>query len=414
MKLHEALRRAVREAGVSVLKDRKLLFLLSDYRAFDEYPAMRQVMKAVADGGYGKELYRLSWGGSAEYLRYAASLRKTLAAEKGFREEFADYAVNSVSFALGFVSAVQEPRDHGFDPRGGSSRQEEAGAGAASSGAGACRGAAAALKSQESAHQDDREMPPESPAAIHMHDRADAVSACSVRSGLNAEPRQGSAAENGRNIAREPREEAAGTGNSGKSTKAAEDAGAAGAAAPENAEDESVTPGISRCATGALTGVFCGLLLWVMVMAAAGMQAGSPYVPLLLFLFVIAGAFAGWCIATGSGAKAAKAAGAAGATAPQNDEDESVATGMSSSASGAVAGVFGGVLLWVIVMDGAGMQAGSPSVPLLLFLFVIAGAFAGWLFSGGPGRRGHESADDGEAASHSGDSAAENEQNVRH
>ena len=407
MKLHEALRRAVREAGVSVLKDRKLLFLLSDYRAFDEYPAMRQVMKAVADGGYGKELYRLSWGGSgsAEYQGYAESLRKTLAAEKGFREEFADYAVNSVSFALGFVSAVQEPRDHGFDPRGGSSRQEEAGA---------CRGAAAALKRQESAHQDDREMPPESPAAIHMHDRADAVSAGSARSGLNAQPRQGTAPEEGRNMAREPWEEAADTGNSGKSTKAAKAAGTADAPALENEEDESVTPGISRRATGALTGVFCGVLLWVMVMAAAGMQAGSPYVPLLLFLFVIAGAFAGWCIATGSGAKAAKAAGAAGATAPQNDEDESVATGMSSSASGAVAGVFGGVLLWVIVMDGAGMQAGSPSVPLLLFLFVIAGAFAGWLFSGGPGRRGHESADDGEAASHSGDSAAENEQNVRH
>ena len=407
MKLHEALRRAVREAGVSVLKDRKLLFLLSDYRAFDEYPAMRQVMKAVADGGYGKELYRLSWGGSgsAEYQGYAESLRKTLAAEKGFREEFADYAVNSVSFALGFVSAVQEPRDHGFDPRGGSSRQEEAGA---------CRGAAAALKSQESAHQDDREMPPESPAAIHMHDRADAVSAGSVRSGLNAEPRQGSAAENGRNIAREPREEAAGTGNSGKSTKAAEDAGAAGAAAPENAEDESVTPGISRCATGALTGVFCGLLLWVMVMAAAGMQSGSPYVPLLLFLFVIAGALAGGCSSSGSGVKISKSAGEAGAAAPQNEEDESVAAGMSSSASGAVAGVLGGVLFWVIVMAGAGMHAGSPSVPLLLFLFVIAGAFAGWLFSGGPGRRSHESADDGEAASHSGGSPARKEQNVRH
>ena len=87
---------------------------------------------------------------------------------------------------------------------------------------------------------------------------------------------------------------------------------------------------------------------------------------------------------------------------------------MSSSASGAVAGVLGGVLFWVIVMDGAGMQAGSPSVPLLLFLFVIAGAFAGWLFSGGPGRRSHESADDGEAASHSGGSPARKEQNVRH
>ena len=173
-------------------------------------------------------------------------------------------------------------------------------------------------------------MPPERPAAIHMHDRADAVSAGSARSGLNAQPRQGTAPEEGRNMAREPWEEAADTGTSGKSTKAAKAAGTADAPALENEEDESVTPGISRRATGALTGVFCGVLLWVMVMAAAGMQSGSPY------------------------------------------------------------------------------------VPLLLFLFVIAGAFAGWLFSGGPGRRSHESADDGEAASHSGGSPARKEQNVRH
>ena len=51
MSLHEALRKSVRLFGISVLGEERLMPILSDFRAFDEFPAMRQVMgSAIADG----------------------------------------------------------------------------------------------------------------------------------------------------------------------------------------------------------------------------------------------------------------------------------------------------------------------------------------------------------------------------
>ena len=53
MKLHEALRQAVRQFGMNVLQERRLVFILSDLRAFGEFPAMRKVMEAIVSGGSG-------------------------------------------------------------------------------------------------------------------------------------------------------------------------------------------------------------------------------------------------------------------------------------------------------------------------------------------------------------------------
>lgn len=118
MKLHEALRQAVRQFGMNVLQERRLVFILSDLRAFGEFPAMRKVMEAIVSGGSGKELCRIGLSGSAdEYRSFAAGLEKTLAGS-GFSGEFAHYALGCVSYALGFASSVSEPSDHGFDPRG--------------------------------------------------------------------------------------------------------------------------------------------------------------------------------------------------------------------------------------------------------------------------------------------------------
>ena len=121
MKLHEALRQAVRQFGMNVLQERRLVFILSDLRAFGEFPAMRKVMEAIVSGGSGKELCRIGLSGSAdEYRSFAAGLEKTLAGS-GFSGEFAHYALGCVSYALGFASSVSEPSDHGFDPRGSGS-----------------------------------------------------------------------------------------------------------------------------------------------------------------------------------------------------------------------------------------------------------------------------------------------------
>ena len=116
MKLHEALRNIFRNFGLEVLEDGRFQGFLADYRAYDEFPAMRQVMRSLADGGYGKELgSRIRNGNDADVRLYGDYLKKALSAALNFKTEFASYAVDSIFFAMGFTGSVQEPRDHGFD-----------------------------------------------------------------------------------------------------------------------------------------------------------------------------------------------------------------------------------------------------------------------------------------------------------
>ena len=60
MKLHEAMKKALLEFGVSVLRERRFFYLLSDYHAFEDFPAMKEVAKALSDGGYGEKLLLMS------------------------------------------------------------------------------------------------------------------------------------------------------------------------------------------------------------------------------------------------------------------------------------------------------------------------------------------------------------------
>jgi len=117
MKLEEALRKAVREFGISVLREKRLLYILSDLRAFDEYPAMRRVFEALVSGGFAKEISGLCPGGSRNgSIARASGLKESLVVRRHFKKEFADYAVDCVLFALGLISSVTEPSDHGYDP----------------------------------------------------------------------------------------------------------------------------------------------------------------------------------------------------------------------------------------------------------------------------------------------------------
>ena len=126
MKLQDALKKIIREFGMSVLREKRLVFLLSDYKAFDDYPAVKQIMKSIAEDGYGKELCRLGMDVSGEEcLNYAGRLKKTLSGDKHFKPELADYAVDCILFSMGFVSSVREPSDHGFDPFGNGSASHE-------------------------------------------------------------------------------------------------------------------------------------------------------------------------------------------------------------------------------------------------------------------------------------------------
>jgi len=145
MRLHDALRKAVREYGVRILEEKRLLFMLSDFRAFEEYPAAKEVLGDIVTAVAGKELVRLFLEENSDWcLSYAQNLRKSLSGKRHYREDIASYSVDSVLFGLGLVNAVTEPSDHGVDPvdHGRGAGNAGAGAGAPQAGGAQAPGAA--------------------------------------------------------------------------------------------------------------------------------------------------------------------------------------------------------------------------------------------------------------------------------
>ena len=125
MKLQDATKKIIEEEGISILEEKRLVFLLADYLAFDDFPAVKPVMRSIVLDGYGKELCRLGSGGNRnDYLGYAGSLKEALARDRHFRRELADYAVDCITYALGLIGSVKEPDNHGFDAEEGKSWQK--------------------------------------------------------------------------------------------------------------------------------------------------------------------------------------------------------------------------------------------------------------------------------------------------
>ena len=118
MKLEDALQKIIRKYGTVILGEKRLVFLLDDYRAFSDYPAVRPIMKVIAEEGYGKELCEALEIHDMEFVISSDELKETLAEKHGFRKDLADYAVGCISLAVGFKESVEEPLDHCFDPKG--------------------------------------------------------------------------------------------------------------------------------------------------------------------------------------------------------------------------------------------------------------------------------------------------------
>lgn len=117
MKLQDALKKIFWQFGVVVLQEKRLMAILADFKAFDEYPSLKQVFKGISDGGYAKEICSLIISGDTKKLQsYAGDVKNSLVSDQNFRKELADYSVDSILYALGSLSSVSEPSYHGFDP----------------------------------------------------------------------------------------------------------------------------------------------------------------------------------------------------------------------------------------------------------------------------------------------------------
>jgi len=124
MKLQDAMKKAVGMFGADVIGERRLFYILDDFLSFDEYPAMKQAMRVFSRRSIGRDL--LCRGTEREgYLKSASEAKRSLAVSSAIRREFADYAIDCVSYALGHLESVDEPLDHGFDAAADLSRAGE-------------------------------------------------------------------------------------------------------------------------------------------------------------------------------------------------------------------------------------------------------------------------------------------------
>ena len=117
MKLKEALRNLVDAKGLNILSSPIVLNILSDYRAFDEYPCSKNILRNIISEGYLDKIAfihdnHLPFGDAPN--NYIAELYEKL----GLRRDVSAYVINSIMEALGYdgglpiESSIEESDAH--------------------------------------------------------------------------------------------------------------------------------------------------------------------------------------------------------------------------------------------------------------------------------------------------------------
>lgn len=107
MKLCDAIKKAIDDFGTDVIKDTRLANILSDYCAFTDIPATKQVIKTLLDDGIGIQLKRIVDSGKPWENELQALLNKSNE-KHGFRNELIEYVFLCFAYALGWIDFEPE------------------------------------------------------------------------------------------------------------------------------------------------------------------------------------------------------------------------------------------------------------------------------------------------------------------
>lgn len=106
MELYIALHNIVKQYGESHLNDGNLINMLSDFKAFEKYPATKIILREIINNKYSQQLTRISvWNLQAEKL-VSEFVSKT-----GFQRSLSNYVFQSIAYSLGWVKTVSVPTE---------------------------------------------------------------------------------------------------------------------------------------------------------------------------------------------------------------------------------------------------------------------------------------------------------------
>jgi hypothetical protein len=101
MELHKAIKNIVETEGQEIVKDVRLINILSDFRAFDAIPASKYILRAVIVDGYAQKLLAIgSWNTQSE------NLCSQFVAMTGFQNDYVSIVFQSLAYGLGWKTGV--------------------------------------------------------------------------------------------------------------------------------------------------------------------------------------------------------------------------------------------------------------------------------------------------------------------
>lgn len=106
-KLHEAIRDIITQQGKSVIKDVRLVNILSDTVSFDDLPAAKAILRDILRSGYGGKLFELGDNGNGWRLK-VKSFTTELANDHGYRTDIVEYLFNCIAYGMGWIDRVDD------------------------------------------------------------------------------------------------------------------------------------------------------------------------------------------------------------------------------------------------------------------------------------------------------------------
>lgn len=115
-KLNIAIADVLKQFGIETIASEKLANLLLDYRAFEEYPSTKPILRDILKKGYGTKLFNLYQADPASMTATTVALTEEYLGDTEFKKDQVQYVFDCLLFGLGVVKQVNEPFSNSFDP----------------------------------------------------------------------------------------------------------------------------------------------------------------------------------------------------------------------------------------------------------------------------------------------------------
>jgi len=108
MELSKAIKKVVDTNGIEILKDQqKLIGILSDYKAFEDMPNARYMLKQIYQNGYSEQIYNAYQN---KDLTQINALKSTIAEKMGYDSHKLTQIFNGFNVALGIKTKEDNPK----------------------------------------------------------------------------------------------------------------------------------------------------------------------------------------------------------------------------------------------------------------------------------------------------------------